>query len=195
MFTASDPTTGAFYAADPATGATYAADPSTGVVYAADPSTGATYAADPSTGVMYASDPATGITYAADPTTGAIYGVDPATAANIVDIKLHSGRMTLNEARDEDGLGPVDGGGRHDPRLPGRCAPVVGGPVSPADPSTGATCSRSSTGVCRVRSATGITYAADPTTGAIYGSIRRAAQFGKRLVASAKGDLATVGAL
>ncbi len=36
--------------------------------------------------------------------------VDPETAAKLIDLKLHSGRLTLNEARDVDGMDPVDGG-------------------------------------------------------------------------------------
>jgi len=62
--------------------------------------------------------------------------VDPATAAKIVDIKLHSGRMTLNEARNEDGLGPVDGGDHvmfYTPSGPLLLSAVVGGTGYPRD--------------------------------------------------------------
>lgn len=62
--------------------------------------------------------------------------VDPATQAKIIDIKLHSGRMTLNEARDEDGLDPVDGGDHvmfFTPSGPLLLSAVVGGTGYPRD--------------------------------------------------------------
>jgi len=62
--------------------------------------------------------------------------VDPLEQAKITDLKLHSGRLTLNEARDLDGMDPVDGGDHvmfFTPSGPLLLSAVVGGTGKPRD--------------------------------------------------------------
>lgn len=62
--------------------------------------------------------------------------VDPIEHAKIIDLKLHSGRLTLNEARDLDGMDPVDGGDHvmfFTPSGPLLLQAIVGGTGKPRD--------------------------------------------------------------